>query len=377
MREWLARLICIAAILVTLTACGTQTSTLPKPFKGEIIGLNMLNRDVGWASGLSSSGEAAVLATNDGGHTWRRLTPPQLHSVPRLSMDPVSRSEAWIATVNSKGRVDACQTRTSGRSWQCFYVTAPNGEQVRALWPSQVDFINASTGWIELQQYTGLVSARAALWQTLDGGRTWQQLFPLAYSGFGMAGPVAFSSPKLGVHIVSTSYGYGNGLGGPGVYTTTNGGHSWTSQFLPDNMKGKNQKALPAYGMQAVSDDAQLWIVRRDRISSALSIGAPIVDLFGRDMVAAAFGDPLESHNDAITYFSYDAGQHWLRVLPLRSPLDRFISAYAQYSITQLDFINRQVGFLVLSKRDVLRSVMFRTVDGGTHWEEVWASPTG
>lgn len=333
----------------------------------------MFGRYTGWASGVPPSGEAVLLATENGGRIWLQRTPPQLHSVQRLSMDPISPSDIWIATVSTRGSVDACHTNTSGRRWRCYHVAGPASANSPSLWPSQVDFVNASTGWVELQQYTGLISAKAELWQTRDGGRTWQRLFQLSYQGFGAAGPVAFSSPSLGVHVVDYVYGYGNGIGGPAVYRTTDGGRSWTVQLPPGSLSSKDQRALPAYGMQAVTDNGFLWIIHRGQVGTPLQLFNPTVDLYGKNMVVAATG-LVSGPRDEAVYFSHDAGQHWSSVSFARSAIPKFFSTNWSYYIAQIDFVSPRVGFLLLNKNQVFNSVVFRTVDGGYRWHLVWGS---
>ena len=359
------------AIAIVLGACGAGTSGpkagLSKPFAGMILSLDMYGPDDGWAAGVLPSGAAVLLATRDGGRTWQQRTPPDLHSVERLSMDAASPADAWVAVVSRAARVEACHTRSAGRGWRCHYVTAPHNANIPPLWPSQVDFVNASTGWIELQQYTGLVSAKAELWQTRDGGQTWRQLFPLDYQGFGAAGPVAFSSPSVGVHVVGYVYGYGNGIGAPGLYQTVDGGRSWTVRLPPGSLRGKDQQALPDYGMAAVTDDEFLWIIHDGQVNPALKLYDPLVDFFGRNMVAAATGRAAGPRDEAV-YFSQDGGLHWIRTSFAQSAIPAFFARNWSYSVYQLDFVSRQVGFLLLNKDQVLRSVVFRTIDGGRHW---------
>ncbi len=364
-------LVFLIVLGVSLGACGAASTSgpamPPRPFAGMILELHMFSRESGWATGVKPSGDAALLTTRDGGRTWSQGTPPQLPPVQHLSMDPTSESAAWVATVSKKGRVEACHTRSAGRNWRCHDVASPTDPTDVSLWPSQIDFASPSTGWIELQQPTGRASARAELWQTRDGGRTWHELFPLSYQGFGAAGPIAFSSPNVGVHVVGYAYGYGNGVGAPGVYETTDGGRSWRVRYPPGKLSRKDQQALPSHGMQAVTDEAYLWILRGEEVSPALKLYDPLVDFYGAGRVVAATGLASGPRDEAL-YFSDDAGQHWSRVSFAESAIPKYFGPNWSYYLYQIDFVSPRVGFVLLNQEQVLKSLMFRTLDGGRRW---------
>lgn len=372
------RIVPLAAVLiatgVSLGACAAAPTvgqtTPPTPFAGMILKLQLFGRSSGWATGVKPSGDAALLTTRDGGRTWSLRTPRQLATVQRLSMDPSSPSAAWIATVSRKGRVEACHTESAGRDWRCHYVTSPTSGTDLSLWPSQVDFVSPSTGWIELQQLTGRVSARAELWQTRDGGRTWHELFPLSYQGFGAAGPLTFSSANAGIHVVGYAYGYGNGVGAPGVYETTDGGRSWTVRYPPGQLSREDQQALPSHGMQAVTDEARLWILRGEHVSPGLKLYDPLVDFYGAGRVVAATGLASGPRDEAL-YFSDDAGQNWSRVSFAGSAIPNYFGPNWSYYLYQIDFVSPRVGFLLLNQEQVLKSLVFRTLDGGRSWSLV------
>jgi photosystem II stability/assembly factor-like uncharacterized protein len=147
----------------------------------------MLSQTSGWAIGGQPAGNDHVLFTQDGGLTWRDVSPPE-----PVPADPTARKTAIGAFVDlDRARV--------------IYTSADPYEQ-----------INMTT-----------------VWRTDDGGTTWQASLPLDITGLDLFFPkfIGFSSPEHGWLMVYLGAGMMHEY--IGLYTTGDGGHAWNRVLDP------------------------------------------------------------------------------------------------------------------------------------------------
>jgi photosystem II stability/assembly factor-like uncharacterized protein len=104
-----------------------------------------------------------IWQTKDGGTSWDKILPNneitlgQLESQPKIFL-PINNQQGWVGMIN--GRV--LKTRDDGKSWEI--VNLPQNSDVQTLFSKN-----------ETECWAG-VGSGGGLFQTIDGGKTWQQV---------------------------------------------------------------------------------------------------------------------------------------------------------------------------------------------------------
>ena len=171
-----------------------------------------LDRRHGWAVGgwprdyavAIYGGMGVILATDDGGRTWR----PQLDAAAAWLSGAwfIDRSNGWA--VGEYGTV--MRTRDGGVTWsQMRNVPTP-------AWLHDVHFVDHQRGWA--------VGAYETVLKTNDGGMTWtHQQTPVPRRPFGL--PLAYQA----VRFASDGEGWIGGDHG-NILHTADGGDTWTAE---------------------------------------------------------------------------------------------------------------------------------------------------
>jgi photosystem II stability/assembly factor-like uncharacterized protein len=251
------------AVLASVDSGGswTQVGQLPEavePWRSDPAELSFADSANGWL--VSAAGN--LLATADGGRTWRRVAIPKvsgtmhevvfadaLHGCALTMATDVGQTSTEIATTDGGATwttvagailpVAACAHGDVGRT-----IAAAAAGRVSQLVPT-LDVLDDRTAWVLTDQ---------GLDRTTDGGATWSGVaWPSPQTSDGAE---AFSVP-VEVTFVSPSDGWF--LGGGAVFRTADGGASWTE--LPVAMPAaacmSNQlevtSVAPAGGLGTVS----------------------------------------------------------------------------------------------------------------------------
>jgi photosystem II stability/assembly factor-like uncharacterized protein len=185
--------------------------------------VHFIDAQHGWVlqDAADDRGARIVLATDDGGATWRQLARLQ-YELNRL--DFVDAMHGWAAGDDTT----LLATADGGASWS---VVREAADQVRGI-----DLVTPETGW--------LVST-AGLMKTNDGGATWTEIISPC-PGDDPHGRmfVGFASATDGLLACTT--GGGAGFEGKALYATRDGGATWDE--IPD--------ALGSAGYLAAIGDA-------------------------------------------------------------------------------------------------------------------------
>ncbi len=167
-------------------------------------------------AGLSSS----TWLTSDGGRTWRRFV---ASGAVRVGLIFDSPRHAVALSVTPRGDVvSTVSTSDGGRSWQPL--TAPG---MASTFVNPPTFLDADNGWwlqmLGGQGFPAFAEPQpVALWRTVDGGGTWQQMAALGIPDAGAKGPLSFADPEHGLLLVTTFR-----TGSPTLLTTADGGATW------------------------------------------------------------------------------------------------------------------------------------------------------
>jgi photosystem II stability/assembly factor-like uncharacterized protein len=223
---------------ITPTAAPPPAATLlpaaPAHFKpGDALQLDEIHM-VSLTEGWAISG-AYLLATADGGRTWRETTPPETHAADALVKVyggfPDART-AWIVfSVGDQIPPDASIWRTmdGGVNWT---PSAPLSHQAYgdALWAEFASFHDPMRGWAILRGvYVGAgTHYTEQFFRTVDGGLAWTPLgvdVGVDYDGF------VFADAAHGLVSWQTVGAYENWP--PEYAITANGWDTWESRQLP------------------------------------------------------------------------------------------------------------------------------------------------
>ena len=188
--------------------------------------IRMLNTTQGWASN-----QTAVFTTSDGGHTWKCVTPAGMQTQTGVIGDFMDASHAWITADLLAGgnTISIWRTSDGGQSWQSSTISA-NEPQVG----DAPHFVNTQDGWLEvINGGPGAGSESAEIFQTTDGGQTWNVVANTNNSASGLPA----EGLKTGISFKDTLNGWATGTDAsntPWLYVTHDGGKTWQKQTLPD-----------------------------------------------------------------------------------------------------------------------------------------------
>ncbi|MDI7277320.1 MAG: DUF4232 domain-containing protein, partial [Anaerolineae bacterium] len=160
----------------------------PLPVVGMAVDLAFVDSGRGWAlvhQGVAAGSEGAtLLATSDGGASWRELArtdpaDPAAGGLPfaGLKQGIAFRDEStgWLAAFEpAPGRVPLYVTHDGGRTWQAQPLTLPEGLESAEMTPLPPTFFGTRDGILPVkvaQERPGFL-----LYRTRDGGATWQAL---------------------------------------------------------------------------------------------------------------------------------------------------------------------------------------------------------
>jgi photosystem II stability/assembly factor-like uncharacterized protein len=212
---------------------------------------------------------------------------------------------------------------------------APSAPAPRPAGSAQVgpaDFLSAGTGWL---------ARGSTVLATSDGGRHWRPILTLPY--------LAVSWVRLLDERHGLVFGTDQVTGGHGqrLVRTDDGGANWTDEHLPPT----GSLAQPA-SLLAFPDRTHGWY-------------------------AVGEGSGSGPH-DLSLYRTDDGGTSWKRLesVDFLHPSDRGLVRGG--TPVELDFNDRELGWLVQSSVIVSDAVLSRTTDGGASWQQVpLAVPAG
>jgi photosystem II stability/assembly factor-like uncharacterized protein len=148
-----------------------------------------------------------ILATHNGGKTWRRARPPFRYVL--ADVQPVA-ARSWVAIAQwESGAIRLRRTDDAGATWRVVR-TPPRTRAVR--------FVTPSLGFAGARGVS--CPHRSQLWRTEDGGATWLALA-------GTCGPDYVDIDPVTTDLVVTAQTYGYDLPGNVIRRSRDGGATW------------------------------------------------------------------------------------------------------------------------------------------------------
>jgi hypothetical protein len=179
---------------------------------------HLISGSTGWA--LSDN---ALSLTSDDGLTWNSITPPGVPAATIRGVYFLDPQHGWVVSsdTNDPAQLEISSTADGGGSWSTADLGSPAPDFANSTAePAYIDFVDQQHGWVMV---LAAGSDAGYLFQTTDGGATWQQL-PRP-----IGGPIEFVSPTTGWLTSADQQGT---IYTEKVYVTSDGGQSWTPETV-------------------------------------------------------------------------------------------------------------------------------------------------
>lgn len=166
--------------------------------------------------GVSPAAESsAVTTTHDGGHTWKTVALEDVASSFGGGIAVPDASHAFVVeSVWGRGLILA--SGDGGRTWRQVYPTVSPGPV------AAISFVSATTGF-----GLGIPGDAAAITRTDDGGQGWRTVGRLPEP----AAMIATDSYAPALSFADATHGWAVGAGH--LYASTDGGRTWTRTTVP------------------------------------------------------------------------------------------------------------------------------------------------
>ena len=228
------------ALVPTETVPPTETPpTLAHLAAGQeviIIRLEMFDPLHGWALGGDSAHPDNIFTTADGGNTWRDVTPPQpgepgtLHAAAFF----LTPNMAWVTYSTLNGPMPpypvVWNTVDGGLTWQPSQLLDLSG--LEQFYASHLYFVDENNGWLLTHVGVGMSHDYVTLFRTHDGGLSWWRLLDPYTDGQIQA------CQKTGLLFLDAQNGWltgdcGGVMAGVFLNRTYDGGVTWIYIDLP------------------------------------------------------------------------------------------------------------------------------------------------
>jgi len=329
-----------------------------------LVDLDMFNELDGW--GVS---EAEVVRTNDGGVTWYNVTPPDVtetgYGVNVFFLDP---NHAWMLKQDNENYPNSGflhRTADGGITWTT--VTVPFSS-------AHLQFIDRDLGWALADLGVGAGSNAVAVYQTEDGGATWESTYTNDPNLPNAADSLPLGGLKSGIVARDMETAWVSGVTyAPGeiyLYRSDDGGRTWMRVTVPmpqgaeafelgidaDQMKftsaadGFFAVRMAGEAMQtilyATNDGGETWM-----LTPAVIPGAGSMEFLSAQEVVLYDGEQF--------YVTRDAAQSWVTVRP--------DVAFGE-SFAGMEFVNTMTGWVITADPTTNHRSLYRTNDGGAIW---------
>ena len=332
---------------------------LPVINNPSLLQIHMLDLMNGW--GMT---ETSLVRTVDGGLTWYDMTPPGVSSLGySTSAFFLDENTGWVVIGASdflNGTLEI--TTDGGSSWSSVAVPFAGG---------QIDFINATTGFILVGRGAAAGSIAVDVYSSTDGGTTWVPVYVMQPGVGGDVNTLPFSGQKSGFTFLDSLHGWIGGSipmdGNVYLYTSSDGGHVWGKQNidLPSGYEtamtevGSAQffsgtdGVLPVRLMMEITgfdfyvtqDSGTTWISSSPLISNGQYSIATSEDFFVWD-------------GGAVINVSHDGGTTWNSIATNINVADKLM---------KFEFVDTQTGWMLTGDAANHHS-LYKTLDGGATW---------
>jgi len=347
--------------------------------------VKMLNPNDGWAWGYEG-GNFKLIKTNNGGQTWGRIDlpiePPQFDAENNqgiVSVYFLDGQYGWISWSKSKNSsLTILRTKDGGQNWEELTASVPNTVAI----VNKIEFVNPKRGWILCSSQYGLSGTQKFLFSTEDGGESWHNLTANNF--------LPYAGTLTDINFINDTDGWLT-VGNPAsanvfLLKTTDGGKTWSDKgkSIPIPKEDQNMDAVfveaPIFsppgneeGILLVSFYTEnkrhpvLYLTENSGETwTSIAMEKLVNSFVNRKGLPAFFLNTKEgwSFKEGVIYGTTNSGKTWTLI-----PSKTLSDALKKYpKIEQMEFVNRQVGWLILSSQDSSHSRLLKTTDGGITW---------
>ncbi|WP_037288523.1 VPS10 domain-containing protein [Saccharibacillus sacchari] len=355
--------------------------------------MHLFDGKTGMAWGLTRSALRMYLTENNG-KNWTPLSPSEqvtFSNVPEYGKEIffTDTKHGWI--VRSAGIAEetlVLRTSDGGENWAL--ATLGRTDEL----PVALSFSDNDRGWL-LTTKTSSTAGREdkTLYRTLDGGESWNTVMRTAsdFQPSGSGNPLPDIGYVSGIHFESNGSGYATmlELGRPALYRTKDAGRNWfksSSFFAGEENPIGSCDAYVSGKPQAYETSAGSWVAvgckQRDNVQyhgyftqnngvawTHVAFKLPVQESLNLQ-IAPVFTDRLKGWIPIGSQFyrTTDGGQNW-KALPKNDKLVENMEKYPE--IFQVQFVDDQVGWLLIGKTELRRSLLLQTLDGGVTWHVI------
>jgi photosystem II stability/assembly factor-like uncharacterized protein len=335
-----------------------EVSSAPLIDSPSIINIEMIDERNGW--GVT---EKEIVRTDDGGVTWYNVTPPDLtetgYSVFTFFLD---ENNAWIQIADNNNYPFVgflYRTRDGGLTWQEFETPFSAGD---------LEFIDENNGWILADLGIGAGSMAVSVFQTNNGGETWERVYTndpnlegagdtLPLGGIKvLLTPLDMQTAWIGGVIYSPNTVY--------LFRTDDGGKTWTNIEnieLPQNIQESQITVEKIHFVSATQGVLVLRVTSNNQRTLIFSTndGGGTWQAFSQNIPEAGLLE-IPSANEIVFYSSdqfyvtEDAGVTFT-----------IINSETSFgnTVSDISFVNSKNGWLIANQK-----TLYRTEDGGQTW---------
>lgn len=328
----------IISLQPTATSIPRDILALPTLTAGQpvtVTHISMIDAENGWAIGHQDRTGDRILYSQDGGLTWDERTP----AIPGdFTQNPgqfhvwgyfFDNQNAWVIYLeqNQHPPINApavWRTSDGGQHWEPGeHLSLTGGESF--FEPEGFSFVDPFHGWLLVHIDAGMSHDYSNLYQTSDGGRTWQRMIDPYEGGLQSLHNtgLAFSDQKLG-WVTKDNLAV---LPGAFFEQTTDGGKTWENIFIPP-------------------PDKLDWFTEISQCATS----NPTFPAFQKGILLINCRT-FDDHTFTFTYLTSDQGKSWQ-------------SAPLPTTAESLFFVNEHIGWAL--GRD-----LYQSTDGGLSWVSI------
>ncbi len=328
----------------------------------QVIKIRFVNSLDGW--GVT---ETQIVRTNDGGITWYDVTPPEVTET-GYSMDWVvlDNNHVWLQQPDfANYPFSGLQFRTTdgGLNWNTIE-TPFSG--------AKVSFLDSKSGWALADLGVGAGSNAVAVYQTEDGGITWNLKFINDPNHPRASDSLPLGGLKYGLTPIDMQTAWIFGViyapGAPYLFRTDDAGVNWIPVALPLSAGAENAE-LTIEQISLIGGNT-LFLVMRNT-SEAITTAVYVSDDYGDSWSLTPTLIPRSGAADFLStselilynreqfYVTRDAANTWSIIPPDIKFGDSF---------SAMDFVSISAGYVITQDPTTAHRSLYRTDDGGVTW---------
>jgi len=368
-------------IMILLTGCvqtppsGTQTPSAPEPlptntpmYLSSLYKTYMFVGGGGWATTLD---QTKLYYTPNFGEHWLDVTPEGLDSPDNaggMFFSFPNSTLGWVCQSKIDSSSVLHSTNSSGKAWQTYNLVFPCGNMA---------FINAQEGMIVSDMGVGAGSQYVSIYTTSDGGATWTEVFkhdPASIDDHGLPTSGIKSSFALLDNNIALIGGSRPMAGSLYLFRTVDGGISW-NEVVCDGLPDAENSELDPLDILRISATDVIVPVRSFSENGQMSTHFCVSTNSGESFKYLSTLQNVDfvdfgSINNGLAY-----GQGQMMQTSDGGLTWQDVTAGLPIGLTpvSLSMLNENVGYLTttISPETLLQNRIFMTGNNGDNWQSM------